>query len=225
MDGDDRIGDHITTHRPTFEHEVTDLLELIKFLLNEGAIQLDSTLLSQLWNALIYLDSTTEPRTVFPAGMDACCQLLLSTKFAAMQNTEEFFRDYVLQLDPAQLSVTAMQLFLVYFRRINSDRHLLLCFSSSQSTDMLVNGTDLCGVEFVWRVMLNANCDQVAQFATDLLVLLHTQLGPSMRGQERTMVDAMMRECFDRLKKDYYSVSMRWGVSGDTPLPDNVLLP
>jgi ubiquitin C-terminal hydrolase len=173
--------------------QVSMRLDFLDFVLANSPIVLTREHLDALWQSLIvealndveselayqWLRNTLSPKHYVVFADASLPAYLLSARIATS--------------DPAAVTPEAFSFFAAFFRYVNQQAgHAMIVHSTTSSQiDIIVSNYDeLVGVDFLWRVALDAQLDSVAMTAAQLLCALQRNVAlallpslPSLRAQ------------------------------------------
>ncbi|KAG5453068.1 putative ubiquitin carboxyl-terminal hydrolase FAF-X, partial [Clonorchis sinensis] len=206
--------------RISLQVEVRELLELVRFLLFEGSFIFPIDWMIRIWRGMLLRSPEEDPQTtVTPEDRELCYQWFGSLPPATIpaKNYGIFFDECILRVDPSHLTASGMMLFKIFFYQVNYQLGYLLSsgvgnssagnsgLTSSVDLQFLTDNADLCGLDNIWRILLDAP-SSVALEAMQLLEKLYTNLSPQLLPQKRERHEDLLQHCFSRLRADYDTI-------------------
>ncbi|OON21278.1 ubiquitinyl hydrolase 1 [Opisthorchis viverrini] len=216
--------------RISLQVEVRELLELVRFLLFEGSFIFPIDWMIRIWRGMLLRSPEEDPQTtVTPEDRELCYQWFGSLPPATIpaKNYGIFFDECILRVDPSHLTASGMMLFKIFFYQVNYQLGYLLGpgagnssagnsgLTSSVDLQFLTDNADLCGLDNIWRILLDAP-SSVALEAMQLLEKVYTNLSPQLLPQKRERHEDLLQHCFSRLRADYDTIHILMNTESHT---------
>ncbi|GFU01705.1 probable ubiquitin carboxyl-terminal hydrolase FAF-X [Nephila pilipes] len=185
-----------------FSHvqQVQERLNFLRFLLKDGQLWLCAPQAKQIWSCLA-------ENAVYVTDREACfkwfSKLMGEEPDLDPEINKDFFEGIVLQLDPCLLTESGIRCFDRFFKAVNSKESKLI----AKRRAYLMNDLELLGLDYLWRVVLNANED-VANRAIELLKETYTNLGPQLQTSQMEIHEDFVQSCMDRLRAAFDTITV-----------------
>lgn len=180
--------------------QVQERLRFIRFLLKEGQIWLVEDQARQIWNCLAV-------NAVYQSDREACfkwfAKIMGDEQDLDPEISNQFFVSCVLELDSSLLTELGMSCFERFFKMVNLKEKKLKCGGKN----IVMDSVDLIGLDYVWRVIMNAE-ETVASKAITLLKELYTNLSPSLQPQQLDLHQELLNDCMQRLEASADTVKL-----------------
>ncbi|XP_043240414.1 probable ubiquitin carboxyl-terminal hydrolase FAF-X isoform X2 [Amphibalanus amphitrite] len=175
--------------------QIEQRLNFLRFLLKDGQLWLCAPQAHQIWSCLA-------ERAVFPADREVCfkwfSKLMGDEPDLDPNINQEFFKQNILQLDPALLTESGIKCFDKFFKAVNQKAGKLV----PKRRTFLMEDEELIGLDYIWRVVMNGS-DEIANKAIELLREVYTNLGPQLQTQQKNIHADFIANCMDRLRASY----------------------
>ncbi|XP_060555692.1 ubiquitin carboxyl-terminal hydrolase 24-like isoform X1 [Ruditapes philippinarum] len=174
-------------------------LSFLQYVLQEGVLYLPWNRAREIWSALV-------------ASSEACtwdretCYEWFSKGLMDLDNETQtkLFQNELLRLDPAKISDKGFVCFKTYFENVNKNDHRL----KDSSGSLIVEKTDLMGLDFLWELCLNTPDETIADSAIQLLLnMSYTNLASRMKKDPVNLHKKFINECQTRLETAMIGVS------------------
>ncbi|XP_037075311.1 probable ubiquitin carboxyl-terminal hydrolase FAF-X, partial [Pollicipes pollicipes] len=180
--------------------QIQERLNFLRFLLKDGQLWLCAPQAHQIWSCLA-------ERAVFPADRELCfkwfSKLMGDEPDLDPNINQEFFKQNILQLDPALLTESGIKCFDKFFKAVNQKAGKLV----PKRRTFLMEDEELIGLDYIWRVVMNGS-DDIANKAIELLRETYTNLGPQLQTQQKSIHADFISNCMDRLRASHDTMSV-----------------
>lgn len=152
--------DDIFTH----EEVVGIHLSVLKFLLTEANLYLNLPRAYEIWDILITNETACafDRQTGFQWFIESWLDLKDESKL-------EIFKNRILTLKPNHLSMRGYECFRLYFLKVNEFEQRVTCRLNDMES-FHVEKLDLCGLDYLWDIILCVEDEQIAEVATKFLL-------------------------------------------------------
>jgi ubiquitin carboxyl-terminal hydrolase 9/24 len=138
---------------------------VLKFLLTEGNLYLNLNRACEIWDILITNEAacTWDRQTGFEWFIESWVDLKDESK-------ADIFKNQILTLKPSHLTLRGYECFRLYFLRVNEFEQRVQCRFNADPDNYHVEKLDLCGLNYLWDIILQVEDEQLAELATKFLL-------------------------------------------------------
>ncbi|XP_013409431.2 ubiquitin carboxyl-terminal hydrolase 24-like [Lingula anatina] len=184
--------DTVVDGRYTHEDYVSVHLEFLQFTLQEGALYLSWHRARDIWDTLV-------------ANPEACnwdkevCFEWFTKGISDLEaeTQESLFQKELLKLDPCKMTEKGFRCWKFFFESVNMYQNKL----KKQGTLLVVEKSDLIGLDYLWETCLNITDEDIAQEAIDVLLhMSYISLVPKLKKDPVPLHRKFIEECYGRLE-------------------------
>ncbi|CAM1321691.1 USP24 (predicted) [Pycnogonum litorale] len=167
-------------------------LEILQFLLQDGHLYLSWNRAKEIWDTLVTnLDACYYDRELCLEWFTNCLQDLES------DTQSNLFHNKLLKMDPVKITKTGFSCFKTYFESVNINDHKI----RKSGALMIVEKIDQAVIDFLWRVSLEAQDEEIAEKAIrNILEVSYINLAPRLRKDPVGLHNKFINDCYKKLE-------------------------
>ncbi|XP_052274227.1 ubiquitin carboxyl-terminal hydrolase 24-like isoform X2 [Dreissena polymorpha] len=180
---------------------VSSHLSFLQYVLQDGVLYLPWNRAREIWSTLV-------------AAPEACswdretCYEWFSKGLMDLDNETQakLFTNELLKMDISKLSENGFECFRTFFESVNKNDHRLK--KEGGGGQVIVEKTDLLGLDFLWQLCLNTPDETIASLAIQLLLnVSYTNLASRLKKDAINLHKKFIHECKTRLELSMIGVS------------------
>ena len=186
--------DTIVDGRYTHEDFIVEHLKLMKFFLQEGDLYLSLGRVNELWTTLV-----ENPKAI--AFDRESCLSWFQECLTDLDNDVQlqFFRNKLLSLSPVTMTPSSFGCFKDYLESVNINAGKIR--KNSISTVLIVDNTDLIGIDHVWSLVTESSNEGIASEAIDyLLKLSFLSVSSKLKKDAAHLHRRFINKCYEKLE-------------------------
>ena len=180
--------------------QVSERLNFLRFLLQDGQLWLCAPQAKHIWNCLA-------EKAIFPSDREQCfkwfSKLMGDEPDLDPEINKEFFQSNLLQLDPFLLTEAGIKCFERFFKTVNIKEGKLI----TKRRSCMMEDMELIGLDYCWKV-IHKSSEEVAAKAIELLKETFTNLGPKLQVQQSMIHEDFTAHCMDILKSTFDTITI-----------------
>ena len=186
--------DTIVDGRYTHEDFIVEHLKLMKFFLQEGDLYLSLGRVNELWSTLV-----ENPKAIV-FDRESCLSWFQECLTDLDNDVQlQFFRNKLLSLSPVTMTPSSFGCFKDYLESVNINAGKIR--KNSISTVLIVDNTDLIGIDHIWSLVTESSDEGIASEAIDyLLKLSFLSVSSKLKKDAAHLHRRFINKCYEKLE-------------------------